>query len=361
MVKHIEEKSEKVNLKYIAKIANKSISTVSRALSSNPEASKATIKKIKKIAANLNYYPNAVAKSLRVNKSNTIGIILNDMNNPFYSDILKSIYLRLNKLGYSMIVAYYGLDARQARESERQNIINLLSKRVDGIIISPLLFQENGRESNIDLLIESNIETIFIDNCPNYENICYCGSDHKKAIYLATEYLIKNGHRDILLYGGPRETLYSKLCKDGYCEAFLDNNIQLKNNLIITLDNFDLANSSKFFKRLISKSTSENNLKFTAIVAVGDILAISIYKAAAELGLSIPNDFSIVSYDNIETAAALNPPLTTVHQPRKQIGEYVAKILINNINNKNNRTIEKSIITPSLVKRKSVKNFNENK
>jgi len=350
-----EEKLKKVNIKHIAKIANLSTSTVSRALRNDPEASKETIEKVKLIAEKLNYYPNAMAKSLRGDKSYTIGIVFNDMNNPFYSDVLRSIFEKLNKLNYSIIVTYYNWDFEQ----ERKNIINLISKRVDGIIYSPIISQLNQQTDNISLLMENGIETVYLDNYPDKLNVCYSGGDHKKAIYLATKHLLDNGHRDILLYSAMPDTLYAKQCEDGYIGAFSEKKFEINKELFVTLDNFDFQNSYIYFKKFITNNFKNKKLKFTGIVATGDILAISIYKVANELGLSIPDDFSIVSYDNIEIVSALNPPLTTIHQPRKEIGENAVRILLHNINNKKNRKIEKSIMSPYLVNRKSVKNLKQ--
>lgn len=218
-----DEKPKKINIKDIAKIAKVSSSTVSRALRNDNEASKRTINKIKKIAKKLNYYPDALAKSLRVDKSNTIGIILNDMNNPFYSEVLWSIYKKLNEINYSIIITYSNWDL----VLERKNIINLLSRRVDGIIISPILSLSDRKVINMDLLIENNIETVFVDNCPNQENVCYSGSDHQKAIYTGTKYLIENGHKEILFYSA-MPISYTELYKEGYCKALAENNIKIK-------------------------------------------------------------------------------------------------------------------------------------
>ena len=117
----------------------------------------------------------------------------------------------------------------------------------------------------------------------------------------------------------------------------------------------EFKNNCDTFKKLIMNNNFKNKLTFTGVITIGDFFAISIYKAVNELGLSIPDDFSVVGYDNIEIASALYPPLTTVHQSRKAIGENAVRILLHNIHNKNNRIIENSIISPYIIVRKSVK------
>jgi len=138
---------KKITIKHIAKIANVNPSTVSRAL--NGMGSKKTIDKIKKIASELNYFPDTLAKSLRVKKTNTVGIIFNDLNNPFYTEVLSSIGTYLRNKNYHMIVTYSEYDNKK----EKNNIISLLSKRVDGIIVSPI----DDYSENIQYLINNNI------------------------------------------------------------------------------------------------------------------------------------------------------------------------------------------------------------
>ena len=208
MEKINDSQKEKINIKYIAKLASVSPSTVSRALRNDPEANKKTINKIKKIAKKLNYYPDLAAKSLRENKSNIIGIIFNDMNNPFYNDVLWAIYNKLDELSYSMIVTYSNWDI----DNEKKNIINLISRKVDGVIISPI----NENAENRIILEEKNIETVYVDTCPIGGKVSYSGSDHKKAIYLATKHLIDNGHKNILFYSAMPLTSYALQFIRGY-------------------------------------------------------------------------------------------------------------------------------------------------
>jgi len=199
---------KKVTIKYIAKIAGVSVSTVSRALRNDPTANAKTIKRILNIAEKLNYYPDSLAKSLRQKKTNTIGIIFNDLNNPFYTEILSEIGEILNENNYSMIICYSNYDFNR----ERKNIFTLLSKRVDGVIISPI----SDKNDNIDLLSKNAIETVLIDSYPYFNGKCYVYTKHGKGAEIATEYLINNGHNDILLFSGSSESLLAKNFINGY-------------------------------------------------------------------------------------------------------------------------------------------------
>jgi LacI family transcriptional regulator len=185
------QKNKNINIKYIAKVSGTSSSTVSRALRGDPTANKKTAEKILKIARELNYYPNLLAKGLRDKKTKTIGIILNDLKNPLYYETIKVIEERLNDLDYTMILC----DSNFNQDLERKNIITMLSKGVDGIIISPI----NIKSENIILIREQGLNAVYIDFAPEFENVNYVHVSHERAAYIATEYLIKNGHRNILL------------------------------------------------------------------------------------------------------------------------------------------------------------------
>ncbi|TET10141.1 MAG: LacI family transcriptional regulator [Candidatus Atribacteria bacterium] len=340
---YIKEKDQKVNIKYLAKIANVSIMTVSRALRKAPGVSKKNIEKINSLAKKLNYYPDFVAKNLRLNKTNTIGIIFNDVKNPFYSDVLWAIHEKLHESNYSMLISFSNWDINL----ERENISNLISKKVDGIIMSPV----SEKDDNLKLLLNKNIEIVFVDSVSDYEGISYSSTSHKKAAYISTDYLIKCGHKDILLISVMPSASFSKQFLEGYKEALRDNNIKKNENLIFQLPNTSFDNCYKLLKELIKKKT----LFFTGIIFISDFLAISFYKVANELGLKIPDDYSIVGFDNIDITSALNPPLTTINQSRKEIGYEAVRILLNNINNPKSRVFEKAINEPYLIIRDSVK------
>ncbi len=338
---------KKIDIKYIAKVAGVSPSTVSRALRKDPTANPKTAERIISIAKELNYYPDSLAKGLRDQKTHTIGIILNDLNNPFYTEILQVIGEILNNNDYSMFVNYSSWDL----ERERKNIINLLSRRVDGIIISPV----NDRSENIHLISDSDVEMVLIDCYPYFNNTSYVYTKHGKGAVISTEYLIKNGHKDILLYSGPLETDLAKDFQNSYKKTLEEHGIKVNDELIIQSDELSIEGGYRTFKNILTKNRISSH--FTAIITISDLLAIGIYKAANELGLEIPGHYSLIGYDNIEVASALKPPLTTIHQPRKRIGENSTRILLNNIKDAGKKIIEKVVFDPHLVIRGSVRNI----
>lgn len=342
--------AKKVTIKHIADVANVSFSTVGKALQNDPLINKKTRKKILKIARDLNYYPNLLAKGLKISKTKTIGIILNDLKNPLYSDIIKTIGDILNEKDYSMILC----DSSYDFNLERKNIITVLSKGVDGIIISPI----NEKSNNINLIRENNLKTIFLDCIPNSLEDNYVYINHEKAAFLATEHLINNGHRNILLLNGPFKLSSTKHFLKGYLQALQYYNINPIKNLIKYTD-VSIEGGFDTFKKIYENKSIVDNINFTAVVTLGDLIAIGIYKASKEIGFKIPDDYSVVGYDNIITTEYLSPPLTTINQPKIYIGENSINTLLDQINNKDNIP-KKIVIEPQLIERESVKkNFDE--
>lgn len=337
---------EKVTIKHIAEAAGVSISTVSRALRKHPTASKKTTQKVLEVAKQLQYFPDSLAKSMRAKKTGTIGIVLNDLNNPFNAEILGQIGEVLHENNYSMFVCYSNWDEKR----EKKNIMSLLSKRVDGVIISPV----SEKSDNIRFLVQNNIETVIIDCYPFFEDVSYVYTEHGAGGVIATEYLIKNGHSDILLFTGPIHSSLEDNFVNSYLETLKKHDITVKDEYIVRCNELSIPCGYETFKNLIVENQMGMTIDGTGIVTICDTLAIGIYKAANEVGLNIPGNYSIIGYDNIEVASALSPPLTTIHQPRKEIGSESIKILLDNIENEKS---ERKIVTfkPRLVVRGSVR------
>jgi LacI family transcriptional regulator len=342
---------KKISIKDIAKIANVSVATVSRSLRRDPATKLETAEKVIKIARELDYFPDSFAKGLREKRTNTIGVILNDINNPFYAEVLSSIHSVLVQSEYSMIVSYSDWDFSQ----ERTNIKSMLSKRVDGIIMSPV----DDKSENINLIIKNNIPFVLFDSYPYFKNVNYVYVNHKKASILATNYLIENGHKNILLIIMPYENLLSKNFLDGYLETLVQNDIKVKDELIIKAPGINIESGYKIFSNIITNNLkSKTKLNFSSVIAMGDLIAAGIYKAANELGFKIPEDYSIIGYDNIELTSVLTPPLTTIHQPRKRIGRDSTNILLNEIKYETKDSFTQRIFEPDIIIRKSVKKIN---
>jgi DNA-binding LacI/PurR family transcriptional regulator len=247
-----------------------------------------------------------------------------------------------------MIICYSNYDFNR----ERKNILSLLSKRVDGVIISPI----NEKSENIDLLSKNAIETVLIDCYPYFPEKNYVYTEHGKGAEIATEYLLNNGHKDILLFSGPSDSLLAKHFIRGYIEMLGRHKIEVHEDLIIRCDELSIESGYETFRSLLTSSRGAY-MHFTGIITISDLLAVGIYKVANELGFSIPGNYSLIGYDNIEITSALSPPLTTIHQPRKRIGRESVSILLSKIES-HNKEVENIGFEPYIVVRGSVRKLN---
>jgi LacI family transcriptional regulator len=334
-----------VTIKHIAELAGMSFSTVAKALRDDPVVNENTKQKILQIASETNYYPNLLAKGLKNRKTKTIGIILNDLQSPFYSDIYKVIGDTLNTRDYTMLLCDSSYDV----QLERKNIITMLSKGVEGIIISPV----NDSSENMELLVESNLKAVFIDSYPSFRNINYVYMDHEKAGFLAAEHLIKNGHERILLINGPEVLSSSHHFLSGYKRAHKLYNIPLINDLVL-FTHISIESGFKLMEGIFHNKYGIDNYAFTAIMSLSDLLAIGIYEAAKELNFCIPEDYSVIGYDNIFATKYISPPLTTIHQPKTRTGKFSVTILLDQITG-DSKEYQRIIIDPRLIIRNSVK------
>jgi len=342
-------KPKRITIKYIAGQANVSFSTVAKALHNDPVINEKTREKVQKIAKELNYRPNVLAKGLRNSKTKTIGIILNDLQSPFYSEIYKAIGNVINKRGYTMLLS----DSSYDEELEMKNVSTMISQGAEGIIISPV----TRDSASIRALIDDPIKAVFIDNRPSNPNINCVYVDHEEAAKIATEYLILAGHRNILLLNGPEHLPSSQDFRKGYVKTLIFHGIEVDERLIknnpISIEKTCIQMSAIFSGEDLIKRN-----EFTAIVCLSDVIAIGVYESALQLGFGIPDRYSLIGYDNILATKYLNPPLTTVHQPKEQTGLYAINLLLDEIENSHNEH-RQIILNPVLINRASVRDIRQ--
>ena len=337
-------KKESITIKFIAEKAGVSFSTVAKALHDNPAINAQTRERVKSIAKKYNYRPNILAKGLRNRRTRMIGVILNDLQSPFYSDIYKAIGDVLVKKGYTMFLA----DSKYDEKIEKANISTMISQGVEGIIISSV----SEESENINLLLQEEVSTVFIDNRPLREDVCCTYVDHETAATLACNYLISKGHRNILLLNGPVNLPSSKHFLAGYKDSLSRAHIPFRNELV-KHNPIGLEETCTQIHSIFSHEESINPEDFTAIMTLSDVIAIGVYEAALREGFSIPGTYSVVGYDNILATKYLNPSLTTINQPKEQTGLLAVNLLLDCLEKPEHETIQ-IILNPELLIRESV-------
>lgn len=328
-----------VTIKDIADLAGVSKTTVSKVLNNKDDKiSNITRQKILDIVKEKNYIPNKMAQSLVTKKTKTIGIIIPDIRNPFFTDIVRGAEDKAVKEGYNIILC--NTDENVDKEIKAFN--TLVEKMVDGIIFAP--------SSKIDLNSkEYNLSTkpiVLVDKKLDIKNLKGIVSlDNEEGTHLEMNHLVEMNHKRILYLSGPLKNEIARDRLKGYKKALKEANIEYDENLVIQGE-YSLDWGYEIIKSL-------KNINFTAICAANDLIAIGAIKALKERNIQIPKDISIVGFDDIQTSSIIEPQLTTIKQNSYNMGYESANILIKNLEEKEVSNIEKMIFKPELIIRSS--------
>lgn len=267
----------------------------------------------------LNYQPNRLARSLRMKQTNSIGLIISDITNPFFAEIAWSIeYLSFLKK-YSLILC-----STNGEQEKEIFYINQLSEwRVDGIIlISPKI-----STNYLKILDERNIPVVLVDNVSPDRDVDVIKVDNYFGGKVATEHLVSLGHKKIACITGPFTENPSYDRVRGYKDILIGHGIGVEEDLILA-GNFDAASGVRCADVLLEKKERP-----TAIFACNDLMAMGVFQSAATHNLRVPEDISVIGFDDIRLAKYLNPPLTTITQPLREIGEQALNCMVEIIKN----------------------------
>ena len=333
----------KITINDIAKMAGVSKGTVSRVINDKPYGVGDEVReKIKKIIDEVGYKPNQLARSIVTSKSKTIGLIIPDINNPFFPKLVRGIEDFAFSKGYTVFLCNSDEDAKK----EEYYLCDFIEKRVDGIILAP---SSTTNPKLNQLLSDYNHPFAVVDRqIQGLDCDIFVGSDNVKGAYQAVKHLIENGYKKIAFFGGDRELSNTVFRYEGYKRALKDSNINIDDNLVM-FGRYSLESGEKLMEDII-----ENKIVFDAVFATCDLLAIGALRTMKKNSISVPNEVAIMGYDNIYISELMDPPLTTVEQKIYEIASKVTKMLIAKIEGE---AIENKIvlIEPHLIKRETVK------
>jgi len=335
-----------VTIQSMAKTLGVSVTTISRVLNGLGEQfriSKKTIELVTTTADKLNYRPNNIAKGLRLKKSSTIGLILPDITNTWFAQLALGIEKEARKHHYNIFLCNSNDDIKV----EKKSIALLQSWMVDGIIIAPI-----GLESeHLQKASKSGTPLVLIDRFFEGVNLPYISSNDFEGSLEATQYLINNGHKKIACFQGIVGTSPNNQRVNGYKQALKNNKIHFDPSLVMGED-FGFINGYTCAKKLIKHLAKS---KITAIISMGNQITLGVLKALKEEGVQIPNDLSIISFDEQEYSDLLYTPLTTVSHMNENIGDVALKMLFSQFG-KSTRIKPKNVVLNSkLIIRDSVK------
>jgi len=316
----MKQPNRKITLKDIAAEAGISTTAVSKALNNKGSTSIKTQERVKMIANRLGYRPNLVAKSLKNNCTKTIGLVVADSSHSFLGSVIKGAQEEAVKYGYNIILA----NTNRNRETEKKAINSLLEKRIDGLLLASSLLIQKKDKSYLESL---GIPYVFMVRRSEVKEEAFVGNDNVRGAFDIIEYLIKTGSKHIHFLNMDKVSTSSKDRLKGYIKALEDYDIPYDHSLVYNMrpeieEGYTVA-----------RDILERGEKVEALFCGCDIICIGAMEAILEKGLRIPEDIRVCGYDDIEFAAYLRKPLTTMRQPKEIIGVKAIELVINRIQN----------------------------
>lgn len=317
-----------VRIKDIAKAANVSTATVSYVLNGTGNISPETRQKVLKVAEELNYKPNQIAKSLKINKTCTVAVIVEDITVFNSPEIIDGINESAEENGFSIILSNLRLHRRignnfteidKCKPAIMKIVDNLLSKKVDGIIYVGM------HPRDVTGIIETDKPVVYTYCYTTSESDFSVNYDDETAAYEATKYLIRLGHRNIGLISGPIDSLPSHGRFNGYYKALAEHQFPFNPSYVKTGD-WEYESGYRLAKELLSIPDRP-----TAILAMNDLMAGGVLDACKEMRISVPAELSVVGFDNRECSFYYSPKLTTIDLPLKEMGRQAMNLVIKQI------------------------------
>jgi LacI family transcriptional regulator len=341
------KKIKAITIEDIAKSAGVSKGTVSAVLNEKKVVKPSTRENILQIMKALNYRPRGFARNLKVgDPGKCIGMIVKELNYPFYTSIAEGVKEYANSKGYTLILA--SSDYHHENEKKITNLF--IKKDIRGAIIAPILEGESEIEHLFKLKMLNYPFVLLADVKGIASNVVEI--DNIRAIKKAVEYLISMGHKKIVHFAGPIESAHTKERIDGFRYAFSESSLAFNKEMIIPIGGYtkvSYENTIRYFK---SKQPKEYP---TAIVCFNDMQALTVIAALRSLNIKVPKDISVIGNDDIHYAHINFVPLTTIRSPQREIGQKAAEMLIRNIESSTSIPIERIMLDTELIIRKSTK------
>jgi LacI family transcriptional regulator len=325
-------------IREVAESAGVSYATVSHVINNTRLVSPETRERVLAAMDALNYHPNALARSLRQGKTNTIGLVLPDSANPFFAEISRSIEGEAFKRGYSVFLCNTELDTQR----ELFYVDVLSKKQVDGIIF----VAAGDQADSLDFLLRRRMPVVMIDrDVPNVE-VDAVLTDNQLGGLLAARHLLELGHRRIACIAGPSSITPSSERIIGYRRALEAAGLPYDEALVIRGDYHSQSGME------ITHALLKMDPRPTAVFALNDLMALGALRAASEAGYAVPQDLAVVGYDDLELSHFTNPPLTTISQPKKEVGAQAINLLVDRMSRKS-RAPSRVVLPPELIIRRS--------
>lgn len=331
-------------IKDVAKHAGVSTTTVSHVINKTRFVAEDTTKAVWDAIKTLSYSPSAVARSLKINTTKSIGMIITTSESPFFAEIVLAVEELCYSKGYSLFLC----NTQNKPEKIQNHLDMLIKKRVDGILVMCSEYSDNA----FDIFENTNVPMVIMDWGVSDERSDLILDHGFDGGYLAIEHLIENGHKDIAIISCSLDKEIAKSRFDGVKKALADAGLSIREEWIQEGD-FEPEGGYECMNNLL-----KNDKLPTAVFCFNDVMALGAISAITEKGLSVPQDISVIGYDNVHSSRFYAPPLTTIHQSKSRLGAAALELLLERIEN-NEGAKEPKVLEffPELVKRKSVRNL----
>ncbi|MBL8096492.1 MAG: LacI family DNA-binding transcriptional regulator [Anaerolineales bacterium] len=304
-----------ITIKDIAREAGVSHATVSRALHDHPAISSETIEKIKRLAARMGYVPNASARGLKTRRSRALGVIVSNIDDPFWSEVLQGVDEVLHPTGYSLFIAATHRDEQR----EKEVVQTMVQRGVEGVILcAPQFSQEQNR-----ILQSYGLATTIVNNEGASDASYLVFNDDVHGIRLLTRHLIALGHARIAYLGNQRGGRTTIERETGFREEMRAAGLAVDERCVYLAPEGTPPGGLKGAQHLLTLDDPP-----TAILCYNDNMAIGVYAALHQSGRSVPHDISVAGYDDIAIAPYLIPPLTTLRQSKRELGAEAANLML---------------------------------
>lgn len=326
-------------IKDVAEKAGVSISTVSHVINGTRFVSEELIQRVLTVMEELHYHPNTLAQGLRRGDTKTIGLIVPDNSNPFFAEIAHTIEDLGFQNGYSVILC----NSHGDLDREATYLDLLISKQVDGVIF----ISAGSNPEHLGELISRNIPVVVADRDLEYDSVDVVLVNNEKGGYKATRYLLDLGHTKIACVTGPTELTPSAARYRGYLNALNGAGLSINDSYVITGD-FQVDGGERAMLQLFALDSPP-----TAVFLCNDLMAFGAFRALRKLNRHVPEEISIIGFDDIKLASIITPALTTVAQPLSDLAKTAVNLLINRIQHGGDVKTERIILDPVLVVRDS--------
>jgi LacI family transcriptional regulator len=335
--------SQAAGVKDVAARAGVSVGTVSNVLNRPETVSAPTRERVERAMGELGFVRNESARLLRAGRSRTLAYVMLDATNPFFTDVAQGMESAAEQADLSLFLCNSDNDP----ERERRYLSRLQEQRVQGVLITP----NDPDDPTLDAMARQGTPVVVVDRVRDAESLCSVAVDDTLGGWLAAQHLLDLGHRRIAFVGGPERIGQVRDRRSGAAAAVSDAGLAPDRLVEVRTEAMTVAEGRGAGGRIAGMPAAERP---TAAFCANDLLALGLLQSSVSLGMRVPDDLAIVGYDDIDFAAAAAVPLTSVRQPRRQLGRRATELLVDEATNPQHRH-ERVLFTPELVARASTR------